>query len=186
MPTRLPAASADMSRPKEDAEPNFVSCNERDPDYSEPADGEVEYGDNNHEQSECGIELRSRGQELLFLTTFDYVESARSCGHDALSVIGPEEADELRRVERLSSIAKVRARFRFAHARYAKFATSSPTGSVMRVVLKMDKWRGRHWALRFAFMIERRSFLPAIHVIRLPGGTQCLLPRELHLSSCPC
>lgn len=67
-----------------------------------------------HPHLGLGCELRSRGHEVLFFTTFDFVESARSCGLEALSVIGPEEADEFNRAENLGSVAKIKARCRFA------------------------------------------------------------------------
>jgi rhamnosyltransferase subunit B len=60
-----------------------------------------------------GCELKARGHEVLFLTTFDYVESVRACSLESLSVIGPEEADEFKRAGSLGSVAKIKARCRF-------------------------------------------------------------------------
>jgi len=60
-----------------------------------------------------GCELVRRGHDVLFVTTFDYVELAQACGLQALSVIGPAEAEEFKRTDNLGPVAKIKARCKF-------------------------------------------------------------------------
>lgn len=75
--------------------------------FAAGSDGDI------HPHLGLGCELKARGHEVLFLTTFDYVESVHACRLEALSVIGPQEAEEFAGAENLGPMAKTGARCRF-------------------------------------------------------------------------
>jgi rhamnosyltransferase subunit B len=58
-------------------------------------------------------EFAARGHEVLFLTTFDYLDLARSCGFEAVSIIAEREKDEFESARGLNPVGRVRSRCNF-------------------------------------------------------------------------
>jgi rhamnosyltransferase subunit B len=54
--------------------------------------------------------MAARGHEVLFLTSFDYLGLARSCGFRALSIIEAREKDQFESAQDLSPVARIRSR----------------------------------------------------------------------------
>ena len=68
--------------------------------------------------------LAARGHEVLFLTSFDYLDLVRSCGFDAASIIDPHDQDDFQSVEGLGPIGKARSRCRFFARKVAAICAS--------------------------------------------------------------
>lgn len=57
--------------------------------------------------------MAARGHEVLFLTSFDYLELAHSCGFDALSIIDAPDKTVFESAKSLSPIRRIRSRCDF-------------------------------------------------------------------------
>lgn len=66
-----------------------------------------------HPQLGIASELAARGHELLVLTSFEYLDLARSCGFETLSIIDKDDNNDFEDARRLSAIERVRSRCRF-------------------------------------------------------------------------
>lgn len=76
--------------------------------FAAGSDGDI------HPHLGLGCELRARGHQVIFITTFDYVEMARECGFEVLSFLGKDEKQDLiRQAEGLGAIAKIKGLCRF-------------------------------------------------------------------------
>lgn len=73
-----------------------------------------------HPHLGLGCELTARGHEVLFLTSFEYIDMARECGFDALSVLRPEDKQQFDHAEKLSITSKVRLRCKFFSRKIAE------------------------------------------------------------------
>jgi len=59
-----------------------------------------------------GLELMERGHHVLFITTFNYVEIARECGFEVLSILDSQEKQDFeKKTEGLGKLAKVKSYF---------------------------------------------------------------------------
>lgn len=57
--------------------------------------------------------MAARGHKVLFLTTFDYLPLALSCGFEALSIIDEREKDDFESAKYLNPISRIRSRCAF-------------------------------------------------------------------------
>jgi rhamnosyltransferase subunit B len=73
-----------------------------------------------HPHLGLGRELMARGHKVLFLTSFDYIDMARECGFDTLSVIGPEDKRQFDHAESLGATAQIESRSRFFSRKVAE------------------------------------------------------------------
>jgi rhamnosyltransferase subunit B len=73
-----------------------------------------------HPHLGLGRELIARGHKVLFLTSFDYIDMARECGFDTLSVIGPDDKWQFDHADNLSTTAKMKSRCRFFSRKIAE------------------------------------------------------------------
>lgn len=73
-----------------------------------------------HPHLGVGRELMARGHQVLFLTSFDYVDMARECGFESLSVLGPADKQQFDLAENVGAPAKVRSRFRYFSRKVAE------------------------------------------------------------------
>lgn len=76
--------------------------------FAAGSDGEI------HPHLGIGRELMARGHEVVFITTFDYVDAARACGFEVLSFLERDEKQNfVRSVEHLGAIQKIKRYCRF-------------------------------------------------------------------------
>lgn len=73
-----------------------------------------------HPHLGLGRELMARGHKVVFLTSFDYVDMARECGFDAVSVMEPTDKEQFEQAGGLSPIAKLKARCQFFSRKVAE------------------------------------------------------------------
>jgi rhamnosyltransferase subunit B len=75
--------------------------------FAAGSDGDI------HPHLGIASELAARGHEVLFLTSFDYLDLARSCGLEVLSIIDADEKGEFEDAQNLSLIHKIQRRSNF-------------------------------------------------------------------------
>lgn len=75
--------------------------------FAAGSDGDV------HPHLGLAAEMAARGHDVLFLTSFDYLGLARSCGFEALGIIDAGDKDRFDSAKGLSPFAKIRSRCEF-------------------------------------------------------------------------
>ncbi len=75
--------------------------------FAAGSDGDI------HPHLGVGSALAARGHKVLFLTSFDYLDLARSCGFEALSIIDEEDKAQFESSEDLNPIPRIRSRCAF-------------------------------------------------------------------------
>ncbi len=75
--------------------------------FAAGSDGDI------HPHLGLASELAARGHEVLFLTSFDYLDLARSCGFEALSIIDADEKAHFESATGFNPIRKIRSRSAF-------------------------------------------------------------------------
>lgn len=58
-------------------------------------------------------EMAARGHEILFFTSFDYLDLARSCGFEAVSILDERDKDEFESAKSLNPVGRIRSRCSF-------------------------------------------------------------------------
>lgn len=75
--------------------------------FAAGSDGDI------HPHLGLGSELAARGHEVLFLTSFDYLDLMRSCGFQALCIIDPCDKEDFESAKDLGPIGKFLSRCNF-------------------------------------------------------------------------
>lgn len=75
--------------------------------FAAGSDGDI------HPHLGLASELVARGHEVVFLTSFDYLDLARSCGFEALSIIDVDDRGDFESVRNFNPIEKLRSRAGF-------------------------------------------------------------------------
>jgi len=80
--------------------------------FASGSDGDI------HPHLGIGRELVARGHQVVFITTFNYVDVARECGFEVLSFVDQNEKQNLdRSTESLGAIAKIKRYYRYYSAK---------------------------------------------------------------------
>jgi rhamnosyltransferase subunit B len=75
--------------------------------FAAGSDGDI------HPHLGLASEMAERGHEVLFLTSFDYLDIARSCGFEALSIIDASDKDQFESGHGLGPVGRIRSRCDF-------------------------------------------------------------------------
>jgi rhamnosyltransferase subunit B len=75
--------------------------------FAAGSDGDI------HPHLGLASEIAARSHDVLFLTSFDYLDLARSCGLNALSIIDTREKDDFEGAKKLSPLKKIQSRANF-------------------------------------------------------------------------
>jgi rhamnosyltransferase subunit B len=75
--------------------------------FAAGSDGDI------HPHLGVGCELLSRGHQVVFVTSLNYVDVARECGFEAISGLGEEDQAAFEAAEGKGALEKIKARFQF-------------------------------------------------------------------------
>jgi rhamnosyltransferase subunit B len=75
--------------------------------FAAGSDGDI------HPHLGLASEMTARGHKVLFLTSFDYLDLARSCGFEALSIIDAHDKDHFESAKGLAPVKRFRSRCDF-------------------------------------------------------------------------
>jgi rhamnosyltransferase subunit B len=75
--------------------------------FAAGSDGDI------HPHLGLGCELVSRGHQVLFITSLNYIEMAKDCGLEAITCLGEEEKEAFEATNAKGAAGKIKARFQF-------------------------------------------------------------------------
>jgi rhamnosyltransferase subunit B len=127
--------------------------------FAAGSDGDI------HPHLGLGSELAARGHEVLFLTSFDYLDLATVHGFEALSIIDPCDKEDFESAKNQGSIAKIRTRCNFFSRKVAAICELVASRLDERTVLVSPPF-----ACPIAKLLHLRYRVPYVSTVLSPAS----------------